>query len=220
MAILEENPEAVIEVKSLLADALRQKGLAVQADAITDEQLYTQIVTNSDVRANITYFLRARGYLSEADLRAAASAGMGAAAQARPATALQQLPPGVSDMDFALRSARQETELDAADVPLSRPTGPARREERDSAPMAQNARNVTDQPDVLHQPAPYNLRSLRDLYTQVPDSAEHLRRFGSDVFRNPASKASSQGRFSFSGSTTADAAGYSDWARLCAGSGR
>src|SRR4051794_34978023 len=33
VAILEENPEAVVEVKSLVADALRQKGLAVQADA-------------------------------------------------------------------------------------------------------------------------------------------------------------------------------------------
>src|SRR3954451_23104837 len=42
-SILEENPEAVVEVKALVADALRQKGLAVQADAITDEQLYTQI---------------------------------------------------------------------------------------------------------------------------------------------------------------------------------
>ena len=35
---------------------------------------------------------------------------------------------------------------------------------------------------MLHQPAPYNLMSLRDLYTQIPDSPEKLKRFGSDVF--------------------------------------
>jgi protein involved in polysaccharide export with SLBB domain len=196
-AILEENPEAVVEVKSLVADALRQKGLAVQADAITDEQLYTQIVTNSDLRASITYFLRARGYISEEDLRARASAGTHATAQARSATALQQLPPGVSDMDYALRTAGQETELNALDTPLSRPSRLPQRDERESAP-AQNARNITDQPDVLHRAAPYNLRSLRDLYTQVPDSSERLRRFGSEVFRDRGMTGTGQGRFSFS----------------------
>jgi protein involved in polysaccharide export with SLBB domain len=44
------------------------------------------------------------------------------------------------------------------------------------------APNVTDEPQVLRRPAPYNLRSLRDLYTQVPDASAHLKRFGSDVF--------------------------------------
>ena len=37
---------------------------------------------------------------------------------------------------------------------------------------------------MLRQPAPYNLMSLRDLYTQIPDSPEKLKRFGSDVFLN------------------------------------
>ena len=45
-------------------------------------------------------------------------------------------------------------------------------------------RNITEEPQVLHQPAPYNLMSLRDLYTQIPDSPEKLKRFGSDVFLN------------------------------------
>ena len=70
LAILEENPEAAVEVKSLLADGLRQKGTAVQADSISDEQLYTQIISSSELRANVSYFLRARGYAAGQALRA------------------------------------------------------------------------------------------------------------------------------------------------------
>ena len=203
LAILEENPEAVVEVKSILADTLRQKGLAVQADAITDEQLYTEIVSNSGVRANIAYFLRARGYLSEEDLQAGADSG-----QTRSGSGLaDELTPGATELDYALPGARSEMGLDelapgadaataaalAGGIPPRRPAGRAPRE--DSAPAAQNARNVTDQPEVLHRPAPYNLRSLRDLYTQVPDAPEHLRRFGSEMFRNRGT--SGAARFGF-----------------------
>src|SRR6185437_17009959 len=42
------------------------------------------------------------------------------------------------------------------------------------------ASSVTDAPRVLHRPSPYNLASLRDLYTQIPDISGHLTRFGSD----------------------------------------
>ncbi len=37
---------------------------------------------------------------------------------------------------------------------------------------------------MLRLPAPYNLRSLRDLYTQIPDQTAQLKRFGSEVFLN------------------------------------
>jgi protein involved in polysaccharide export with SLBB domain len=36
--------------------------------------------------------------------------------------------------------------------------------------------------EVVHQIAPYNLQSLRDLYTQVPEQSSKLKRFGSDMF--------------------------------------
>ena len=45
-------------------------------------------------------------------------------------------------------------------------------------------RSITDEPETLHLPAPYNLRSLRDLYTQVPPDSQKLKRFGSEVFVN------------------------------------
>ena len=37
---------------------------------------------------------------------------------------------------------------------------------------------------MLRLPAPYNLQSMRDLYTQIPDQTAHLKRFGSEVFLN------------------------------------
>ena len=36
--------------------------------------------------------------------------------------------------------------------------------------------------EVVHQTTPYNLQSLRDLYTQVPEQSSKLKRFGSDMF--------------------------------------
>ncbi len=38
------------------------------------------------------------------------------------------------------------------------------------------------EPPVLRRPAPYNMLSLRDLYTQLPEQDGNLKRFGSDVF--------------------------------------
>ena len=207
LAILEQNPEAVIEVKSLIADALRQKGAAVQADSITDEQLYTQIISNSDLRTNLTYFLRARGYVSDEMLRSsAAGAFSGATGPIRGGGSFPtQFPPGLSQLDYGLPTTGQSTDLDAflQSSPYMQNRGPMAfaPADRDQNPQAQTAKNVTDQPDVLHRPAPYNLRSLRDLYTQVPDSAEHLRRFGSEVFRDRGTSSSTSGRFSFSGTS-------------------
>jgi len=203
LAILEESPEAVIEVKSLLADGLRQKGMAVQADAISDEQLLTQIVSSSDLRASVSYFLRARGYVSDEALRRSANAASGLAEPVRPASPLlNEFAPGASDLSYALGSMQPQTEFDGLGLGPEflryPPRGLAQRDEREAGP-AQIARNVTDQPDVLHRPAPYNLRSLRDLYTQVPDSAEHLRRFGWEVFRDRGTASLTPSRYSFSG---------------------
>src|ERR1700733_6082487 len=75
IAILQEKPEVIIELKSLLADMLQQQGIQIQPDSITDETLFSQIASSSAVRANITTFLRARGYISDADLQRSITAG-------------------------------------------------------------------------------------------------------------------------------------------------
>jgi protein involved in polysaccharide export with SLBB domain len=48
-------------------------------------------------------------------------------------------------------------------------------------------RNSPTAVEVVHQTAPYNLQSLRDLYTQIPEQTSKLRRFGSDMFVNRGS---------------------------------
>jgi protein involved in polysaccharide export with SLBB domain len=63
-------------------------------------------------------------------------------------------------------------------------------ERRDNQTRLEGKQPLRDQPELLHQPAPYNLHSLRDLYTQIPEQGGTLKRFGTDVFmtRTTASK--------------------------------
>lgn len=192
LTVLQQNPDALVEVKSVLADALRQKGVAAQADSISDEQLYSQIVSSPELRLNVTYFLRARGYLSDEDLRSM-NAAPGSQLQPRATGALSgQFSPDLFNSDLAIPGATSGgTEFnDLAGTTNLLPFRPPPRVPTESpAPPAENAHNLTDQPEGLRRPAPYNLLSLRDLYTQVPDSPEHLRRFGSEFFRNHSTAA-------------------------------
>src|SRR5580698_2059124 len=64
ISILQQKPELVPELKQLVADQLQQQGTTIQADSITDEMLFSQIQTNPALRANITMWLRIRGYVS------------------------------------------------------------------------------------------------------------------------------------------------------------
>jgi protein involved in polysaccharide export with SLBB domain len=191
IAIARGNPEVMLELKSYLADWLQARGTPAQADSISDEQVYSQIASSSQVRAGITMFLRARGYVSEADIpSAAATSAIGASAKTdaalqggivRSPSDDQLRASGLEDWKLldqypgilhARNSEQQSRGNDAADSRQSSPVTP----------------NITDAPSVLHRAAPYNLLSLRDLYTQIPDSPEHLKRFGAQVFlRNGAS---------------------------------
>jgi protein involved in polysaccharide export with SLBB domain len=55
-------------------------------------------------------------------------------------------------------------------------------ERGDLSSEAKPDRNNPSAVEVVHQTAPYNLQSLRDLYTQVPEQTSKLKRFGSDMF--------------------------------------
>ena len=48
-------------------------------------------------------------------------------------------------------------------------------------------------PGFSVKPAPYDLQSMRDLYTQIPDETAGLKRFGSDVFVNRNVSAAARG---------------------------
>lgn len=184
--ILQEKPEVVIELKSLLVDALQQQGLSIDPNSVTDEMLYNEIATDRSVRAKITLFLRVRGYISDADLETAVSGAVNPIDQTASGESLGTLSPlfgaaaGTANLPSAAGLRGTLPELNQLSPSTERmrttttvPTTPAPRQH-----------NITDAPEVLREPAPYNLQSLRDLYTQIPNSTERLKRFGSDVFLN------------------------------------
>jgi protein involved in polysaccharide export with SLBB domain len=58
----------------------------------------------------------------------------------------------------------------------------ALQERRDGLAGLQARETAAASMQIVHQPTPYNLLSLRDLYSQVPEQKAVLKRFGADVF--------------------------------------
>jgi protein involved in polysaccharide export with SLBB domain len=183
--ILRDNPEVMVEVKSVVADAAQEQGVSVQPDALTDEQVYAQIEASSSLRAAITQFLRARGYVSEADIDAARQKSMQDAGESTDFTRARENVRGLTgrgaltagaDNGLSAEPGLADEELPARGKLTTQQTMKGREPAQEAQP------NITDEPSALHRPAPYNMRSLRDLYTQVPDTPDHLKRFGSDLF--------------------------------------
>jgi protein involved in polysaccharide export with SLBB domain len=191
--ILQQNPDLVLELKSQVADRMQEQGMQIDANEISDEMLYDQIAGNAGLRANITSFLRARGYVSDDDLQSAASGVSGSAGEETGAAprALQagaiSTPrlPAESALNSGLDAGQSRSE--ASGLPGTTTRSITSAGERQSLAEKRDHEEVnssTDLPKVLRLPAPYNLRSLRDLYTQIPDQTARLKRFGSEVFLN------------------------------------
>jgi protein involved in polysaccharide export with SLBB domain len=186
-SILQQQPDALVELKSLMADLAQQQGTPLQPDAITDQLLYSKITTSSELRANISTFLRVRGYVSEDDLENHASQDND---QRRYSSNLQGVPAfssldprnnRMSGADAAYLSGGYENgdALSFSSGNGSIRNSPSRQTwSQPNAPMRQTA----SEPQVLHRPTPYNMLSLRDLYTQLPQQTSQLKRFGSDFF--------------------------------------
>jgi protein involved in polysaccharide export with SLBB domain len=182
--VLQQKPEIVPELKSLIADQLSQQGTTIQADSITDEMLYQQIAASADLRRNITLWMRSRGYISDADLhRSLADSEDDQRMVSDPSLdSLSRLP------GTGLESGRLPANASAADSAFRAST--SRQSIATRTNPAEKQHNITDAPQVLRVPAPYNLSSLRDLYTQIPQDDTKLKRFGSDVFLNRNASAS------------------------------
>jgi protein involved in polysaccharide export with SLBB domain len=184
--VLQQNPDLLAEVKDQVAQRLQQQGTQIQASDISDEMLYNQISTNAAVRANITTFLQAHGYAPQAS----SLAGPG---EVSATGEMSSLPAGDARPGNPNPGELAAGAGTVAGVPGEDRVGPRRQ----SKPRSSNAADTdqskrgdeqtnasTDLPKVLHRPAPYNLRSLRDLYTQIPEQTVPLKRFGSEVFVN------------------------------------
>jgi protein involved in polysaccharide export with SLBB domain len=189
ISILQDKPEVVVELKSFAADQLQQQGIDTNADSITDEMLYSQINSNADLRRNITLWLRGRGYISDA----APGRSIAGEDDDSSLSSLQNL-------NLSTRLPNSETQTGASSlgvdtqgsIPLnsSQLPGTASANSRTRNVGQKREPNITDDPAVLRLPAPYNLSSLRDLYTQVPLDDTKLKRFGSDVFLDRSAQAS------------------------------
>ena len=176
--ILQQNPDLVLELKSQVADRMQEQGMQIDANEISDEMLYDQIAGNAGLRANITSFLRARGYVSDDELQTAASSVSGGRGDRRSAQRALMQPgaintprmPAESGLNPGLDAGQSRMEANGLPGATTRSTSSA-----GDAPEPQEKRDreevnaSTDVPKVLRLPAPYNLRSMRDLYTQIPD---------------------------------------------------
>ena len=181
--VLKEQPDALLEVKSLMASLAQQQGVAIEQNSITDEMLYSKIATSPDFRVSITNFLRARGYVSTDELSGDTEESYekeDELIQSNSRIAPSRFP-AQAIADEAGRNGSQGTSR--LGLPSS-VTGDRRNVQRGAKSSAIN------NPQVLHQPTPHNLLSLRDLYVQLPEQTGQLKRFGSDVFLHQAPRSS------------------------------
>jgi protein involved in polysaccharide export with SLBB domain len=168
LRILESQPSLTVELKSAVADRLTASGVPTDANNLTDEQFYAQITNNQALRTEVTAYLRARGYISSEDLAAAAGSNDPASRQERIST------PGLAQTGLGAPDA-----LSGARDPYAQFT---MRQPQTTLERTQPTKTTADEPTVLHTPSPYNLQSLRDLYSQLPEDNRPLRRFGSEFF--------------------------------------
>src|SRR5260370_5396969 len=191
IAIVQARPELIVDIKQVMADYLEQQGNPVQADSITDDMLYRGIASDAGLRGAISIWLRARGYVSESDfdksdLDPRGSDDVTANISTTPPGLPNSLIGGATADSARIDTNRPENRSFNSDGIQGR-TNLSKQPEgrgRDGSSATKPDRNSPSAVEVVHQTAPYNLQSLRDLYTQVPEQTSKLKRFGSDMFLN------------------------------------
>ena len=181
--ILQQNPDLVVELKAQVADRLQQQGTPIDANDISDQMLYNQIATNGDLRANITMYLRARGYVSQDDLQSLGSTSS-ASPEAGGLAGQTSAARGTDSGKLTALGLASSMRGDDPAEPFRSATTLGSPPDNDQKRGREVVNASTDAPKVLRQPAPYNLQSMRDLYTQIPEQTAQLKRFGSEVFVN------------------------------------
>jgi protein involved in polysaccharide export with SLBB domain len=208
IAILHKTPEVVVDLKHVMAEYFLKHWIAVQEDSITDEMLFSNIAMNLELRQTISAWLRARGYASDADFASSTeplpntddvevnAAGSGheiggeseGGSSHLDASLLRNLP---ADSELVATDSSENPAGDPQDKGLNPPRGEGGETAQRARPkVAQDAgqpagkqeRPNAGDVEVLHQTAPYNLQSMRDLYTQLPEQPSEVKRFGVDVF--------------------------------------
>jgi protein involved in polysaccharide export with SLBB domain len=185
-AIVQTRPELIVDIKQVMADYMEQQGSPIQVDSITDEMLYRAIASDAGLRGAVTVWLRARGYVAESEFDRSDLDPRGSDDVTSYVGGTSQSFPSSLTSETAAGSAR----IDPNGIPASSNPGgvEGRRnvsrpsERRDASSATKPDRNTPNAVELVHQTAPYNLQSLRELYTQVPEQTSKLKRFGSDMF--------------------------------------
>lgn len=197
---LQLNPDLLSDLKSQLAERLQRQGVQVDANEISDQNLFAQIATDASLRDSVITVMQARGVI------AADSAGsLSSHSEEDNLQDLRGSTMGDDAQDLAPDSAshpqRSASEripgVDVSGNPTTAllPPGSSRNQTSvDERPhRIENGSASTDVPSGIRQPTPFDLDSLHDLYTQVANPSTHLKRFGSDVFINRAFSAAGRG---------------------------
>jgi protein involved in polysaccharide export with SLBB domain len=206
ITVLHEKPEVTVDLKRVMAGYFMKQGIAVQEDSITDEMLFSNLANNAELRQTVSVWLRARGYVSDADFeqsteplplaeasqmasmeRDQAVENSGSDGTSQLALAMRNLP---TDSEFLTEDSSRSALVDR----LDKSAYPIDENQKASQTTRQSGLRVPsptekipepvglDTIEVLHRTAPYNLQALRDLYTQIPEQSAKIKRFGLDVF--------------------------------------
>ena len=155
---LQSHPEVVEPLKAFLADRLQQEGSGVEQQAITDTMLVARLQSDAEFRTQAVRYLVDHGLLKEDQAKELLT---------QAGAANQQNVPGTSGSEQAATTEPQ------AAKPGTRPGST-------NQPFDDSSLN----PKTVRQPNPYpTLPSTTALYTQFPDDAKTLTRFGSEIFR-------------------------------------
>jgi protein involved in polysaccharide export with SLBB domain len=192
ISILQQDPDLLMEVKSELAERMQEQGVQSDPDEISDQALYNQISASPSLRLNLTAVLRARGYASDDDLQSIGSNTSDESALGLSYLERQSQPSadGAAGMrleeDANIGAATSGTAADGLSATSASSTRRNRNQQlaMNNPRTGETAHASTDPPAVLRQPTPFDLQSMRDLYTQLPSDTARLPRFGSDVFVN------------------------------------
>ena len=203
--LAQQRPEIAIELKQLLAERLRDSGLPLQEDGISDETLYRRLATDAEFRASATLLLEARGYVSGDDLDqlpdltpTTPNSRLNDPSQLDSTTPQNSLPT-TTDPQFNLdptdrnalpdydRLQQNQPQQNRNQLPLNpqqdnQQTRQPRPQSTTQRPIDQTREPVDKGPDLLRKPTPLNLLALHDLYTQIPTQQQTLTRFGANVF--------------------------------------
>lgn len=185
IALIRSKPELMVDLKDVAAESFQRQGFTIQPEAISDKMLLQQIGSSRDLRESISAWLTTRGYSVPPHRERAGPSGVGADITS-PVSSLVDDPSfpkalvEPEDVDSSLKLAgdpQQPSQMDA-----TRSQRKTRISDKSKKPL-----DVDDEPgigknELLHVQTPYNLQSLRDLYTQQAQSQTKLKRFGSEVF--------------------------------------